>query len=404
MKYDIVFAGAGLAALSIAARMADQPYFAGKKILLIDRDRKEANDRTWCFWATPDEIRAMPPVITRSWPYLHFYSRDFSRRLNSGDYQYHMVSGRGFYQWAKNKLAASPNVEWLHTDILEIDAAGRRVITAAGVIEGRWILNSAITPFALIPSLKQGLFRTPFTDIKSSIPKEYIYLLQHFTGWVIRTDKPVFDPEEVTMMDFRVDQSGHTRFVYVLPFSEQEALVEFTVFSPALLSNDEYEQALKDYIHRFLDIEKYEVVETEFGVIPMTDYPFPQPENNAVINIGTAGGFVKGSSGYAFKRTQRRAAALVDDWAENGAPDTRLLKSARRFRIYDTIFLRALADGFVPADRVFSDFFKNLGGKTVFQFLDEDSGYLTDFRALNAPPLLPFIRAAFRQMLKLPYV
>lgn len=404
MKYDIVFAGAGLAALSMATRMTDHPYFSGKKILLIDRDRKESNDRTWCFWATPDEIRSMPPVITRSWPYLHFYSQDFGRRLDSGDYQYHMVSGKGFYEWAKNKLAAAPNVEWLHTDILEIDAANSKVMTAAGAIGGKWILNSAITPFALIPSLEKGLFRVPFTDLKASFPKQYIHLLQHFKGWIIRTAEPVFDPEEVTMMDFRVEQSGDTRFVYVLPFSETEALVEFTVFSPALLTDDAYEQVLKDYIRRFWGIEKYEVLETEFGVIPMTDYPFPQPKNSAVINIGTAGGFVKGSSGYAFKRTQRRAAALVNDWAENGAPDTRFLKSSRRFRIYDTIFLRALADGIVPAHRVFSDFFKNLDGKTVFQFLDEDSGFLADFRALNAPPVIPFMRAAFRQILKLPYV
>jgi lycopene beta-cyclase len=403
-KYDIIFAGAGLSALSMATCMVQLPFFSEKKILLIDRDSKEKNDRTWCFWASPDELARMPPVIARSWPAMDFFSPQFSARLNAGDYAYHMVRGADFYDWAKKILANHHNVEWLQTDIFEIDAAAGTVKTSKGYFTGEWVLNSALTPFSLLPNLKKDRFATPLTAISQIQSEGYIYLLQHFKGWIIRTSEPSFDPGTVTLMDFRLAQSGDTRFVYVLPLSPTEALVEFTVFSPELLADDDYEAALQHYIRDFLKIEQYDVVETEFGVIPMTDYPFPQMKSGHLIAIGTAGGFVKGSSGYAFKRTQRRAAAFTAAWAQTGRPDTSILKSPGRFRIYDTIFLRALADGLVPAHLVFSSFFKNLTGQSVFQFLDEDSNFLADFRALNAVPLLPFMRAAIRQRSRLLHV
>ena len=403
-KYDLIFAGAGLSALSIVTRMVENPFFAGKKILLIDRDRKEKNDRTWCFWATKDELQFIPPVITRSWPDLYFYSDQYSAQLDTGDYQYQMVRGDGFYHWAKKVLALYPQVEWLHTDIQNIDEISGTVTTTLGKYQADWVLNSALVPFPLLPDIKKDLFQTPFTAIKSRIPENNIYLLQHFKGWVIRSPEPVFDPSAVTFMDFRVAQSGHTRFVYVLPLSSTEALVEYTVFSPDLLPEEEYEAALKDYIKRFLNIEIYEVIETEYGVIPMTDFAFPNPKNGRVIAIGTAGGFVKGSSGYAFKQTQRKAAAFVAAWAKEGQPDLAVLRSPWRFRVYDSIFLRALHDALVPAHIVFSSFFKKLDGKAVFQFLDEDSNFLADFRAIKSMPILPFTRAAIRQIFRFPYV
>ncbi len=403
-KFDIIFAGAGLSALSVVTRMVGSPFFAGKKILLIDRDAKVKNDRTWCFWATPTELEAMPPVIARSWPVIHFYSQPFSKILETGDFKYHMVRGADFYRWAKNRLLQFPNVQWLQTDIQSVDSDTGEVATSDGIFSAEWVLNSAVTPFPVLPDVQHSGFRTPFTPAQKQVAGKHIYLLQHFMGWVVRTPEAAFDPEAVTFMDFRVKQSGHTRFVYVLPLSPTEALIEFTVFSPELLPDADYKAALAHYLAHFLNISTYDIVETEFGVIPMTDYPFPQPVQQRVINIGTAGGFVKGSSGYAFKRTQRRAAAFVDAWAAGGVPDTSVLRSPWRFRAYDTVFLRALADGLVPADVVFSSFFKNLGGKAVFEFLDEDSGFLADFRALNAVPTFPFMRAAFRQSFRLPHV
>ena len=46
--YDYIIVGAG-AGLSLADRLCD-PAFAGLNILVIDKEIKTGNDRTWCSW------------------------------------------------------------------------------------------------------------------------------------------------------------------------------------------------------------------------------------------------------------------------------------------------------------------------------------------------------------------
>jgi lycopene beta-cyclase len=74
-------------------------------------------------------------------------------------------------------------------------------------------------------------------------------------------------------MDFSVEQKGNTRFMYVLPTSKTEALLEYTLFSKELLSKEEYETEIQKYIEN-LGITEYEIIEKEQGNIPMTCYPF----------------------------------------------------------------------------------------------------------------------------------
>ena len=71
------------------------------------------------------------------------------------------------------------------------------------------------------------------------------WLLQHFKGWYIETKQACFQPDSATLMDFRAEQNRGTAFFYVLPFSATKALVEYTLFSPNLLAENEYDEALK---------------------------------------------------------------------------------------------------------------------------------------------------------------
>ena len=55
------------------------------------------------------------------------------------------------------------------------------------------------------------------------------------------------------MMDFRVSQSNATQFIYILPYSDNSALVELTRFGKKLLKEKEAEIELDKYINEFLD-------------------------------------------------------------------------------------------------------------------------------------------------------
>ena len=48
--YDYIICGAGASGLILASSMLDDKYFSNKKILLIEKENKNLNDRTWSFW------------------------------------------------------------------------------------------------------------------------------------------------------------------------------------------------------------------------------------------------------------------------------------------------------------------------------------------------------------------
>ncbi|MEO6037793.1 MAG: lycopene cyclase family protein, partial [Saprospiraceae bacterium] len=390
---DILLAGGGLSGLTMAIELARQPFFENQRILLLDREEKANNDRTWCFWATTEE--PLPPVIFQSWDQCKFYGAQLETTLAIAPFRYHMVRGLDFYRWAKQELAGYPNVRRLTTNILSIDAATGMVRTENGDFTAGRIFNSAFTQRALLPDASHLYPQPPFTSPArgtKTAGDPYVHLLQHFQGWILETPTPAFDPHAMTFMDYRLEQHGQTRFVYVLPFSETRALVEFTVFSEHLCPAEAYDQALQDYIRNQLKINDFKIVEREFGVIPMTDQPFSTTQGR-VTNIGTAGGFVKASSGYAFLRTQRRLRAFVADWVRRGQPDPALLRSARRYRFFDSVMLRVLQNGQVTGKDFFTGLFRQLPAPLVFRFLDEDAGFLETLRLLSAPPTLPFLRA-----------
>lgn len=395
---QILLAGSGLSGLTLALECARRPFFRDKKIVLIDRDDKSRNDRTWCFWAKDGE--PLPPVGHKIWDECLFFGDDFEKMLNIAPYKYHMVRGLDFYNWAKAELEKYPNVQRITANILDIDPHNGIVKTGAGDFQGEWVFNSArFTAEGTTYPVDGARWTGPNRKSKIVHSKSpHTFLLQHFKGWLIETPSPAFDPAAVTFMDYRLEQHGETRFVYVLPFSETRALVEFTVFSPALCPAEEYDAELRSYITEVLKIKVYSVEEEEFGVIPMTDLPLSPHGEGRVINIGTAGGFVKASSGYAFLRTQRKLRAFVDDWEKSGVPNPSLLQSSWGVRAMDSIMLRVLREGSVSGKEFFSQLFQKLPAPLVFRFLDEDASFSEVFRVLSAPPAWPFFKTAWRQI------
>ncbi len=88
-------------------------------------------------------------------------------------------------------------------------------------------------------------------------------------------------PACATLFDFGTPQKNDLRFFYVLPFSKTQALVEYTIFSSQLLPEEEYEAALREYIHDRLGVISYQIHSEEYASIPMTDYPFPAARGRA---------------------------------------------------------------------------------------------------------------------------
>ncbi|UHG90252.1 lycopene cyclase family protein [Spirosoma oryzicola] len=372
-KYDFIIAGGGMAGLSLAYYLT-QSSLRDRSILIIDRDVKNQNDRTWCFWEKGQG--PFESIVFRKWETVSFHGTTYSGPIDMVDYHYKMLRGIDFYAFIEAELAKYPTVE------RKIATINRIKDTPQG---GFVIADDE-------PYIADYVFDSTFA-LKLDQPENH-NLLQHFKGWVITTEKACFDPNYPEIMDFRVEQHGDCRFLYVLPFNEKTALVEFTLFNDKLLSQEEYEADLRQYIDRYLDTGAYRISETEYGVIPMSDETTTENPSDHIIRIGTSGGYTKASTGYTFQRTQRYLQDIVHSLHQTGKPHRKRSWFKGRFKLYDSIFLNVLQKHRHPADDIFTKIYTK-NSPRVFTFLDEDTRLMDEIRLFTTMPWWPFTAALF---------
>ena len=350
--------------------------FSDKKILIIDQDAKSANDRTWCFWE--NEAGPFEHIVHHQWQRLWFHGDAYSKNLDIAPYRYKMIRGIDFYTDCLRQIREQPNISFLQEKVEHVVSSERVTGVMAGgrLIRSKYVFNSI-------------LFEKP------PLEKNEYWLLQHFKGRIIETPYDAFDPATATLMDFRLDQRHGTAFCYVLPFSPHRALVEYTLFSGALLSPQQYDEGLDMYLRDVLKLEEYKIVDEETGVIPMTNARFV-PYHGNIINIGTAGGQTKGSTGYTFRFIQKHSAAIVRQLLEDGRPF--VAAPNRRFAFYDSVLLDILHHDTLPGKKIFTDLFKKNHPAPVLRFLDNESSLIDELRIISSLPTLPFLKAALRQI------
>lgn len=378
-NYDYIIAGGGASGLSLLYHLLKSPL-RHKNILVVDKVAKNVNDRTWCFWDV--DQNPFDKIVFHQWDEVMFYSQTLSKKLDLQPYRYKMIRGIDFYHHIHQLAKGFSNVHFLQAEIEKIEEDNEQVsVRARGkVFQSSWIFNS---------------LRDPEERKKAA---GHNYLMQHFKGWVIRTPKAFFDTEQATLMDFRVHQHGDCRFMYVLPTDHKTALVEYTLFSEALLADAEYDQALIDYLRNFLKLDDYTIEHEEFGIIPMTDMRYPSAEGARIVNIGTTGGQTKPSTGYTFMRIQEDSRHMVAKLLYGESPHREDNAWQQRFMLYDSTLLNVMTQGNLPAWCIFTHLFKNNPPQRVFKFLDEHTSFWEEIMVANSVPMLPFLKGFARAL------
>ena len=175
----------------------------------------------------------------------------------------------------------------------------------------------------------------------------------------------------------------------MLPFSEREALFEYTVFSPTPMEASAYDAALRTLVTQRIG-ESWKVVRTEYGVLPMEERLLRGRWGQRIFNIGAVGGAMKPSTGYAFSRIQRQAHQLARTWAE-GTPKS-LRPGPSRFAQYDALLLRVLMEEPERGVQIFRTLFQTTDFATVLRFLDEQTSVAEEAKLLLSLPWGPFLR------------
>ncbi|NCF49009.1 MAG: lycopene cyclase [Bacteroidetes bacterium] len=362
---QVTILGDGCAALSLAAR-ADE--FPGHHFTIVSpKDAPPPQDHIWGFWGLANGTGALPSnhnknivaaagMARASWPKWSIITEDDAVVMASSARPYHALQ----------------RSVWINHCRAEANAA-----------------SVAFTD-------KPPRANDPHTAIFDSRPPQVPngMMLQHFTGVEVRVDRPVFDPGTAILMDFRVDQSEGMHFIYLLPFSAQEALVESTLFTPHILQDDFYMTAIHSYLERHYGVTAFETIRRERGVIPLGMLARRDAE---IPGIGGNGGAIRPSSGYAFIFIQKQIeAALAAVHADNGRGGLAFQVPHKSVDLWmDAVFLTVLRNWPDRAPDLFMRMARALSGDQFARFLSGEAGWALRLKVIIAMPKWLFICAVF---------
>ena len=378
--YHYIFTGSGLSALMTVYEMMLSGKFNDKSILLIDENPKKSNDRTWCFW---DEKHLFDEIVSKKWSQAIFSNEKFTRVLELTPYEYKKIDGLAFYEMVFKMISEHKNIHFLNQKVVDFTELGDHCVvkTNSEGSEGNFTCNK--------------VFNSIYNPKEVTSQSKYPLIHQHFIGWFIKSKEAVFTPNCATFMDFSVELKNNTRFMYVLPTSTTEALLEYTLFSKNLLSKEEYEAEIQNYITK-LGITEYEIIEKEAGNIPMTSFPFWKNNTKNIVQIGSAGGWTKASTGYTFKNAVKKSKALVKFLKSES--DFRKFHKKDKFWFYDLLLLDILNSKNHLGPSIFSAMFKEGSSEVVFKFLDEKTSLWEDLQVIWRCPKIPFIVALLNRI------
>jgi len=365
----------------LAYHLAQEPRLTSKRVLLIEPEAKNQNDRTWSYWAT--EPGLFDHLARGRWHNIAFRAPGFERVLPLGHYQYYTIRGLDFYWFVHATLVAKPQ------QFTQLQGEVVALMEVPGGVEARLADGSCYRARYAFDSRPPAIERQP---------AKHRYLLQHFVGWEIETTHDAFDPEIVEFMDFRGEQGQEVQFMYVLPYGPRRALVEYTLFSAHVLPREEYEAHILAYLQQEKQLAPtdYRVVETEAGAIPMSDHPLPARVGPRIINLGTRGGRAKPTSGYAFRRIQDQSARLVAALAATGHPPADPTGDRWQFRLFDTLLLDTMQRRGERTRDIFSQLFARNPVERVLRFLDEQTSWADNLRVMNSVSAGPFMRSIWQ--------
>ena len=353
-EFDYIIIGGGCAGLSLAYELEIHNKFEDKTLAIIEPRLEYKKDKTWSFWKTTDHN--FDDCIKKSWQNFSINIPNKTNYLECINYPYQSIDSGLYYKKINSKLNQNTNVSFFK-DLKEINS------------NNSFIFNS-------VPS----------------IGKDYHNLWQHFCGLEIETQNDFFDDEIFNLMDFDCEQRESVHFFYTLPYSKNKALVETTWLSKMNdNSQKDYDHQIKDYIENQLNLKDYKVVHKEEGAIPLF-YPSYERDKNK-INIGTAGGMTRLSTGYTFLNIQEHSKYIRKN-IEN-ITKTKKFEISKKYQFLDSIFLKVLEEHPKMMPDIFFKIFKS-SPKTVIKFLSNKSNFLDDLSIILKMPKWTFVKALFK--------
>ncbi|ETN93286.1 lycopene cyclase family protein [Gammaproteobacteria bacterium MOLA455] len=379
-EFDIAIIGGGNAGLTLAAQLAahDNP----PSTVVIEPQPMRQRDCSWALWALDQQSDQLTHSIKGRW-----------RRWQLIDETSRVVHSSNQFSY------------------LSLSSADYLVDCAAQLREPVSLIEDSVK--ALHPQQHETIIETEQSrysakTVYDSRPPKVAYgdLRQHFLGWQVTTKEPIKEPDIATLMDFRVDQSRGLHFIYALPFSDHHLLIESTLISGRIETQDWYRDAIKGWL-RDNNIEIDEFICEEVGVIPMDTLrsethpaasptsPEPKP---LIATIGAASGAVRRSSGYAFQHIQQQISQLAAGIAQGHMLVPSPISSY--LTAMDSIFNGVLQSRPDLAVSLYMKMAHALNGDQFARFMLGQATASDWLRVIAAMPKGPFVKETLKQAVK----
>ncbi len=371
---NIIVVGGGCAGMQLINALLKLPAEQTGEILLIESNQTIIH-KSWCFWTNKQSEYDF--LVEKYWSELKFSSSTSELSGIISPYRYNYINSEKFFKYHNELIQNSSRVRVISEEVVKFKSDNdlKQVHTLNNMYVAKHVYNS--------------------TFDHSFVNSTKILLWQHFKGWFIKTDQEVFNTDQATIMDFNIEQDQAVHFMYVLPFSKTDALVEFTSFSALDCYSDQiYDSYLTNYISAKFNCP-YEIIREEKGKIPMTDFNFPAQDKEGIIQIGSAGGAIKPSTGYAFNRISRQTEYLIECFLNNNESINNV-NSSGRFHFYDTLLLQIIRNQPKRVSMIMNQLFVQNSFLKILSFLDENSTLFEELSLFSTLPKRLFLKQVLK--------
>ena len=378
-KFDFIIVGGGLSGLHLSYCFLNDQYFNDYSFLIIDKEKSKKEDNFFSFWESGNG--KWDKILKQRWNKADFYSSNGKVVMDFSEYNYKTLSSSKFKEYVKRKIKKKKNFKFINDTVLKIREDKNKLVVVGNKKNYQ----------------AKHIFDSRLPGVVHKEIKKHTYLKQHFLGWVIKTDEKKFDKRSFVFMDYRIRDKNHTAFTYVLPFKKNEALIEHTYFSKDECDREVYEEYIREYLSKYYNTINYKIIKTEYGVIPMTSYPFYKESTKNITKIGTAGGWVKPSTGYSFKSCEKYSLKILKNIKEGKKIG---IIPEKKYYFLDKILLGVLSQYNHIGEAVFYKMIKRNPTKRVLEFLNEESKLSDILKIIISMRSIYFVRVFIKSLYK----
>jgi lycopene beta-cyclase len=385
LQVDIAILGGGLAGLSLAAELA-APQFAHLNIVVIEPRQVYTRDKTWSYWRVERHaFSTQESAVWQAWQVQNVQKTVTIDSKNAENYVYSSLNSDDFYTAAIAKIKVSSHIQLLLGESVAAISANQNQAEISLKSGTKIVVNQTI--FDSRPAINASQNRA----------KQH-HLTQHFFGVEIVTVTPVFNTNQIMLMDFQTSNHG-IHFLYVLPYSPKHALVETTWICDHH-KHDDYEQELQDYLQKKWPTIQFKTHYSEVGALPLmpceahVDWLAAVP----IIPIGSLAGTARAATGYAFLETLADSARLANLIGQN-LPLT-AFKRNKMDAWMDAVFLSFLSQHANLAADYFVQMFANCQPARLIRFLTGQANWLDRISVMRAMPAKPILKHLLANILK----